>query len=48
MTDMELISFLWNLLWGDLSDGDTPTTAELEILKQELTKRNILDGDFEY
>ncbi len=46
MTDKELIEFLWKLLWGDLSDGDTPSDDELNTLLTELTKRGILDGEF--
>lgn len=46
MTDIELIEFLWRLLWYDLSDGDVPSDEEMETLKVELTRRGILDGDF--
>lgn len=46
MNDEELIKFLWRLLWDDLSDGDTPSDEEMEILKVELTKRSIIEGEF--
>lgn len=46
MNDEELIKFLWKLLWADLSDGDTPSTSEIETLKVELTNRGIIDGEF--
>ena len=46
MDDRDFIVFLWTLLWGDLSDGDMPTEAEMETLKFELNKREIIDGDF--
>lgn len=46
MNDKEFIEFLWNLLWADLSDGDTPSKEEIETLKVELTKREIIDGEF--
>lgn len=46
MTDEEFIEFLWGLLWADLSDGDTPSKEEMEILKTELTKRMIIEGEF--
>ena len=46
MSDKEFIEFLWNLLWADLSDGDTPDYTEMEILRVELTNRGILDGEF--
>lgn len=46
MSDKEFIEFLWKLLWGDLSDGDMPSKEEIEILKKELTKREIIDGEF--
>lgn len=48
MNDKELIKFLWELLWNDLSDGDTPSDEELETLVRELTKRGILDGALPY
>jgi hypothetical protein len=41
MTDTELILFLCRLLWDDLSDGDTPDSKDFEILKKELSNRNI-------
>lgn len=46
MNDQELIEFLWKLLWNDLSDGDVPSADEIYTLKEELTKRGILDGEF--
>jgi hypothetical protein len=46
MSDKEFIEFLWRLLWDDLSDGDTPSDSEMEILRVELTKREIIDGEF--
>lgn len=46
MSDKEFIEFLWGLLWDDLSDGDTPSDAEQEILLKELTDRGILNGEF--
>lgn len=46
MSDEELIKFLWKLLWDDLSDGDTPSDKEMETLRVELTKREIIDGEF--
>lgn len=46
MDDKQFIEFLWKLLWADLSDGDTPSKEEIEILKFELTKRMIIEGEF--
>jgi hypothetical protein len=46
LSDKELIKFLWELLWNDLSDGDTPSDTEMDILRVELTNRGILDGEF--
>ena len=46
MNDPEFIEFLWRLLWNDLSDGDTPSQEEIKVLKIELTKRGIIDGEF--
>lgn len=46
MSDEEFIKFLWNLLWDDLSDGNTPSDGVFEVLRDELNKRGIIDGDF--
>jgi hypothetical protein len=46
MSDKQLIEFLWKLLWADLSDGDMPSEDDLFTLKEELTKRGILEGEF--
>ena len=46
MTDKEFIEFLWGLLWNDLSDGDTPSKDEIEVLRIELSQRGIIDGEF--
>jgi hypothetical protein len=48
MSDRELIEFLFKLLWGDLTDGDTPSDKELETLRIELWKRHILPDDGEF
>jgi hypothetical protein len=48
MTDEEFIIYLWNLLWDDISDGDTPDEEDFEILRKELNNRGIIDGDFSY
>jgi len=41
MTDKEFIEYLWKLLWDDLSDGDTPSNEDWDILRKELSARNI-------
>lgn len=46
MSDKELIEFLWNLLWSDLTDGDVPSEDDMYKLLEELTNRKILNGEF--
>jgi len=46
MTDYELIQQLFNLLWEDLTDGDTPTDAELSEVRLELEKRGLNSGSY--
>jgi hypothetical protein len=49
MTDRELILYLCQLLWDDLSDGDVPDDKDFKTLKEELTNRNIdYDNIFGY
>ena len=45
MTDLELIKFMWYLLHSDLSDGETPTDKECELVVHELFRRGILEED---
>ncbi len=45
----EFIEFLWGLLWNDISDGDIPSNEEIQILKIELNRRDLLsntNGEF--
>ena len=46
MDDLTLIEFLFNLLWSDLTSGDTPSKEDLDILRTELTARGIIYGRF--
>jgi len=41
MSDKEFIEFLWNLLIGDLTDGDTPSDEDWETLIKEGNKRSL-------
>lgn len=45
MTDIELIKYLWRLLANDLTDGDTPSNEELQIVWDELVKRGLEEGE---
>jgi hypothetical protein len=47
MSDLELIKFLWKLLYDDIM-GETPSSEDLDKLVKELTIREILDGEFPY
>lgn len=45
MTDNELIQWLFDLLWDDLTDGNIPSDDELTVIKQELLKRGLNPQD---
>lgn len=38
MTETEFILFLIGLLWNDLTDGDTPSEEDFDLIREQVTK----------
>jgi len=40
MSDIEFILFLIQLLWNEVTDGDTPTDDDFDVIRKELVERD--------